>query len=53
VSDEEKNHFPTVKILKTGNGGVSWTLQALPAQSIGFNAKDVYLWKVSFAGARR
>ena len=32
---------PTPKILKTGDGGASWTLQTLPAQSIGFNGNDI------------
>jgi len=32
---------PTVKILKTSNGGVSWTLQALPAECAGFGGNDI------------
>lgn len=40
----DQNHFPpipTPKILKTGDGGASWTLQTLPAQSVGFNGNDI------------
>jgi photosystem II stability/assembly factor-like uncharacterized protein len=37
----DQNHVPTVKILKTGDGGASWTLQTLPAQSVGFNGLDI------------
>jgi photosystem II stability/assembly factor-like uncharacterized protein len=32
---------PTPRILKTGDGGASWTLQTLPAQSVGFNGLDI------------
>jgi photosystem II stability/assembly factor-like uncharacterized protein len=32
---------PTPKILKTDDGGASWTLQTLPAQSVGFNGLDI------------
>lgn len=32
---------PTPRILKTGNGGASWTLQTLPAQSAGFGGNDI------------
>ncbi len=37
----DEAHVPTVKILKTGNGGASWTLQTLPAESVGFNGNDI------------
>lgn len=36
-----ENYSPTVKILKTGDGGASWTLQTLPAESVGFNGNDI------------
>lgn len=32
---------PSVKILKTTNGGVSWTLQTLPAECVGFGGNDI------------
>ncbi len=34
-------HVPTVKILKTVNGGASWVLQALPAECAGFGGNDI------------
>src|ERR1035437_439677 len=37
----DKNYVPTAKILKTGDGGASWTLQTLPAGSIGFDGNDI------------
>ncbi len=39
VSDAD--HVPTAKILKTGNGGASWTLQTLPAGCVGFQGNDI------------
>lgn len=35
------NYTPTAKILKTSDGGASWTLQMLPAQSVGFDGNDI------------
>lgn len=36
-----KDYSPTAKILKTGDGGATWTLQTLPADSVGFNGNDI------------
>jgi len=33
--------IPTAQILKTDNGGASWTLQTLPADCVGFNGNDI------------
>jgi photosystem II stability/assembly factor-like uncharacterized protein len=40
--------LPAGAIFYTEDGGVTWQQQTMPA-----NARDVELWKVSFAGARR
>jgi photosystem II stability/assembly factor-like uncharacterized protein len=40
--------LPLGAIYFTQDGGLTWSPQILPA-----NAQDVYLWKVSFVGARR
>lgn len=37
----DAEYVPTVKILKTGNGGASWTLQTLPAGCVGFYGNDI------------
>lgn len=37
----DQAHVPTVKILKTDNGGASWTLQTLPAGCVGFQGNDI------------
>jgi len=34
-------YVPTLKILKTANGGTSWTLQTLPAGCVGFQGNDI------------
>jgi photosystem II stability/assembly factor-like uncharacterized protein len=34
-------YVPTAKILKTDNGGATWTLQTLPAGCVGFYGNDI------------
>jgi photosystem II stability/assembly factor-like uncharacterized protein len=37
----DASYVPTAKILKTGDGGASWTLQTLPAGCAGFYGNDI------------
>ena len=37
----DQAHVPTLKIMKTDNGGASWTLQTLPAGCVGFEGNDI------------
>lgn len=41
TSTNESTGVPTVKIIKTENGGASWTLQTLPAGCTGFAGNDI------------
>jgi len=38
---DDAAYVPTAKILKTANGGASWTLQTLPAGCVGFYGNDI------------
>jgi photosystem II stability/assembly factor-like uncharacterized protein len=40
-TDDAEIPNPTAQILKTVDGGATWTLQTLPAEVVGFNGNDI------------
>jgi len=41
TATDEDTGIPTPEVLKTTNGGATWTLQSLPAECVGFQGNDI------------